>query len=271
MPSKTNKSITVHHSKTTTTKSTSSKTTKQKNDISNVSFKDINGDYILGNYGGFKVIIMKKNDYINATKICNDAVTKNGTKKEFRYWKQNSNTDDVIEEISKTTGISTNDLMITVTGGKLLDVRGTYVHPMLITLMAHWISPKFAVKVSIWIEQWKKYSDENTVNYFDALSNLESYDHSNKEKLVQKKLQKKYGGEIEVPTKIGNIDLLTDDSIIEIKTYDNWKHAVGQIIMYSKFYPNKDKYICLFDANDKDVKMIKKLCSEDNINVLVYD
>jgi hypothetical protein len=130
------------------------------------------------------------------------------------------------------------------------------------------VSPKFAVKVGIWIEEWKKYSDKNLLDYYDALSDLEPFNHNNKKKLIQKKLHKKYGGQIEVTTQVGDIDLLTDDLLIEIKTYDNWKCALGQLIAYSTFYPNRDKCMYLFDIGDKDVKIIKKICNKENIKFM---
>jgi hypothetical protein len=46
----------------------SNKTIKDGNNIMNIVFKDINDDYAWGKYGDFKVIIMKENGYINATK-----------------------------------------------------------------------------------------------------------------------------------------------------------------------------------------------------------
>jgi hypothetical protein len=81
----TKKSKTIKYgSKTVKAKTPSNKILKKKNDIREISFKDINDVYSWGNYGDFKVIIMKENGYINATKICNDAKTKNGTRKRIQ-------------------------------------------------------------------------------------------------------------------------------------------------------------------------------------------
>ena len=76
----------------------------KKNDITNIIFKNINEEYSLGKFGDFNVIIMKENGYINATKLCNDAKTKNGTKKDFREWKKNSSTKELTKEISRSGG-----------------------------------------------------------------------------------------------------------------------------------------------------------------------
>src|SRR5271154_666725 len=113
-----------------------------------ISFKDINDDYGWGKYGDFKVIIMNENGYINATKICHDAKTKNGKRKEFRHWKESTNANLIMEEISIVVGARTDDLLIPITGGQIVVIRGTYAHPDLIPHIVSWASPSFAVRVS---------------------------------------------------------------------------------------------------------------------------
>ncbi len=239
-----------------------------KRDIRNISFKDINDDYSWGKYGDFKVIMMKSNGYINATKICNDAM-ENGSKKPFKNWKTNANTDALMNEISSYTGIpADNELSVCVTTSSknLTEIRGTYVHLLLLTPIAYWISPKFGAKISIWIEEWKKFSLDNTFNYYEALANLKYSANSNKESSIKKKLKKKYGGKTEVYTESGFIDLLTDELLIEIKSYDDWKCALGQLIAYSIDYPDKQKCMYLFDVNDRKTSHIKKICKKTILN-----
>ena len=236
----------------------------------NIKFKDINDKYSYGKYGDFKVIVMKKNGYINATKICNDAVTKNGTKKDFKEWKRISTAKEIMKEISSITGIAQEKLLISTTTGSN-ELRGTYAHPMLITNIAHWVSPQFACKISVWIEQWKKYSDDNTIEYYESLTNLVAHTNNGREKEIQQELQEKLGGIIEKPTKAGKIDLLTDNKLIEIKTYDNWKCALGQLNAYSTYYPQRKKYMYLFDVGNKDTSVIKKICRNYDIKIIIYD
>ena len=142
-----------------------SKTNSKKNNINNIIFKDINDDYSFGKYGDFKVIIMKENSYINATKICNDAKTKNGTRKEFRQWKENINANEIINEIVSSIGIPMDELLITPKNVSN-EIRGTYAHPDLIPHIASWASPQFAVSINKWfIDQIKnKYYILNMIN-----------------------------------------------------------------------------------------------------------
>nr|AEX63340.1 putative KilA-N domain-containing protein [Moumouvirus Monve] len=63
------KSKKISGSKTTKPVKKSNKLVKKKHDIRNISYKEINDEYSWGRYGTFKVIIMKENGYINATKL----------------------------------------------------------------------------------------------------------------------------------------------------------------------------------------------------------
>ena len=145
--------------------------------------------------------------------------------------------------------------------------RGSYVHPKLILHIAMWISPKFAIKVSEWLEQWKNYSKENNLSYWRALSSLEPYKNDNKEYLIKLELARELGGEIEVDTEVGDIDVVTHDSIIEIKKFKQWKHALGQILAYGETMPHKKKVVYLFDYEDdeNELDMVKHILKNYDI------
>ncbi|AKI79717.1 kila N-terminal domain N1R/P28 DNA binding protein [Acanthamoeba polyphaga mimivirus] len=233
------------------------------NDIRNIIIENINNEFARGKFGDFNVIIMKDNGFINATKLCKNAGS------DFYHWKETKKAKELINELEKYTKLDEKELLILITGGKKYEIRGTYVHPILITNIANWISSIFAMKVGIWIEEWKKYSNNNTLKYYKALSKLKNSGSNNKEKSIQFKLQKKYGGKIEVSTKYGKIDLLTSDKVIEIKSYCNWKHALGQVLAYGDVYFHKRKCICLFDIpDDVNTSVIKKLLDKYDVELL---
>jgi hypothetical protein len=144
------------------------------------------------------------------------------------------------------------------------------VHPELITHIAYWCSPKFAVKIGKWINEWRKFSDENEIRFYDALSNMEPSPNGQKEKEIQKMLHKKLGAEIEVETCVGRIDLLTNKCLIEIKNYHDWKSAVGQLLMYSYEYDHRKKVMYLFDVpgDHIDDKILKR-CQKNDISIKV--
>ncbi|UMZ08498.1 KilA N family protein [Acanthamoeba polyphaga mimivirus] len=112
------------------------------NDIRSIITNDINDKYANGIMGDIDVIVMKKNGYINATKLCENSG------KDFKNWTETKKAKKLIRELSSSTGISVELLAITITGGKLTEIRGTYVHPKLIIQIAAWCSAEYALKVS---------------------------------------------------------------------------------------------------------------------------
>lgn len=150
-----------------------------------------------------------------------------------------------------------------------INTRGTYVHPYLITYIASWCSIAFQIETSYWIEEWKLFSKRNESNYWKSVFTCPKDYSFQKEKEIQKILKKKYNAKTEVKTKNGYIDVLTKDKIIEIKECCNWKHALGQIMAYSIYYPKREKVIYLFNVNE-DLDEIKKTCLFYGVKVVVY-
>jgi len=231
--------------------------------VKHVCIVKINDDFSYGKYGEFCMIIKNSNGYMNATNLCKEAG------KEFFHWKANSISKEFIKETMLYLNMSIDELIITITGGQNTTIRGSYIHPLLITHVACWCGPNFALKVSIWIEEWKKYSMHNEMEYWNAMANIKASKNLTKEKQIQTRLQEKLGGTIEVKTISGKIDLLTETQLIEIKEYSNWKCAIGQLIAYSMEYPDKDKIMYLFDVPDDNImNHIKLICNNINIAVI---
>ncbi|AVL95262.1 putative KilA-N domain-containing protein [Moumouvirus australiensis] len=124
-------------------------------DISNIIFERINDEYFWGKYGDFEVI-MDSDRYINVTKLCSEAKTKNGKKKEFKHWKTTSEAKELIDEISSVVGIPTAEIFkIITTGSKhFTEIRGTYAHPQLVPHIASWASAKFGARVSVIVNEY---------------------------------------------------------------------------------------------------------------------
>jgi hypothetical protein len=116
--------------------------------ITDTIFERINDEYSYGQYAEFKVIIMKKNGYINATKLCKEH------NKRFDNWLQNINNKELINSINNIIaspgipGDAKLESIIIITGKLNSLTRGTYVHSLLIPHIASWISPQFAIKIS---------------------------------------------------------------------------------------------------------------------------
>jgi hypothetical protein len=62
---------------------------------------------------------------------------------------------------------------------------------------------------------------------------------------VQKSLQQREGGKVEVETPVGFIDLLTKDYVIEIKHVIDWKDGV-KVLAYAQYFPDRKPRIHIF-------------------------
>lgn len=72
------------------------------------------------------------------------------------------------------------------------------------------------------------------------------YQLNKAEKIIRDRLMSVIGGQPEVSTPVGRIDLLTDSEIIEVKRVADWKSAMRQVLAYASFYPQHIKRIHLF-------------------------
>ena len=65
-----------------------------------------------------------------------------------------------------------------------------------------------------------------------------------------------YRGRMEIKNKHGRIDILTPDTIIEIKEASKYKHAVGQLLAYKELYPNHKMLLILFGWREQLFKYL---------------
>ena len=141
------------------------------------------------------------------------------------------------------------------------------MHPRVATHLAQWISSEFAVQVTAWISEWRLLSQKNDQEYIRSLQDIKPDDKEyGVEKEIQGRLQVQLGGEIEVCTEFGYIDLLTKNELIEIKEASNWKHGVGQLLAYGVFYENHRLRLHLF-GTDYVSDSIIDFCRTYNIYV----
>ena len=89
------------------------------------------------------------------------------------------------------------------------------------------------------------------------------------EKYYQRKLEELLGGG-HAKTKYGEIDILTETTIYEIKAWKSYKNALGQLLFYAKDYPGKQLAKIFFGRCDLSQKKKKELLEDlrtDNIDV----
>ena len=206
-----------------------------------------------------KDIIRESDGFINATQMC-----KVGGKL-FADWKRMDSTKELIKFLSLKLNIPIEKIIDTTPGR----YGGSWIHPRLGLCLAQWLSVKFMLEVSEWIDEWKNISEINSKKYIFSLENIEpDNDKSCVEKDIQIRLHKELGGEMEVHTNFGYIDLLTETELIEIKVGNNWKHGLGQLLAYRKFYLNHKLRLHLFGIEEQND--ISDWCKEYNVSV-TYD
>ncbi|UOX38656.1 KilA N domain protein [Finch poxvirus] len=124
-------------------------------DFSYLVTREIDERFCYIKYDTFELIMMKDNNYINATKLC-----KLGGKN-LKHWLENKQSKDLIKELEDINSVckpfpagrnsSQLEIIITVSdegkNDKKYEVAGSYVHQDPLPHIASWISPSFAIKV----------------------------------------------------------------------------------------------------------------------------
>jgi hypothetical protein len=128
--------------------------------LQELAFEVIDATYARGRYADLEIILMRSNGYVNATKLCALGA------KQFKHWLENAHSKDLVATVERelpsagnpADGLSTRRTLkaekvghkstILIKGGARIEVRGTYVHPLLVPHVACWVSCEFAVKVS---------------------------------------------------------------------------------------------------------------------------
>jgi hypothetical protein len=87
------------------------------------------------------------------------------------------------------------------------------------------------------------------------------------ERIVRDWLHLELGGQIEAPTPYGPIDLLTDDSVIEVKAIENWKDAIGHVLVKGLKHQNHAPCLMLFGDKIRNLQQIRECCEEFGIIV----
>lgn len=75
---------------------------------------------------------------------------------------------------------------------------------------------------------------------------------------------------VEVPCASGRIDILTPEQVIEVKHVRNYKHALGQVLSYIQYFPNKKPRLHLFDEAKIDAAFRQQIldeCQRFNVSV----
>ncbi|AQN67947.1 putative kilA-n domain protein [Saudi moumouvirus] len=262
------------------------------NDLRNVIYEDINDKFSYGKLGDFNIVMMKKNGYVNATNLCKNI------KKEFYHWKENKNSKELIKELISSPDYPGDEPIITITGGKITKIRGTYVHPELIIHIASWCSPKYALKVSkivIEYHSMEMIEERNRLlKIKDGMINRLSKKLDRQNNKIDELLQKneKMDNRIKRLVKkndeiyninqdmLGKIDVISNDRVVKGKTSDNHMFVIvknnddpdeyeddEELYEYSAFRLMKKSYKIRMSEHlerHPNMEIILKICHSPN-------
>lgn len=168
-------------------------------------------------------------------------------KKELSHWTALQNSKSFMHKIATKHGLEIDDVYYIATSLPP-DLSGTYVHHDIAVHIFAWGSKEFASHLSDIVNEWKKV-EGNEARYYSFIDDMKrDLDcNDNAEAQVRDRLAKKLKGEIEVKCPAGRIDIVTAKEIIEVKKYNNWTNAIGQIAQYWIYNKDKRPRIHIFD------------------------
>ena len=140
-------------------------------DLHKLTIRTLSDDrFCIINYDGFELLVMKYNNYVNATKMCNL------DNKRYEHWSRNKGSEELIEEVFiRLNGFSSTHIWANQSNNTIYEpvqailgsneIKGTYVHQLLVPHILSWLSPKFAIRVSEIINKYLV--DEKDRKIFD--------------------------------------------------------------------------------------------------------
>jgi hypothetical protein len=242
-------------------------TPKNNNNLKNNNLKKmyggVNSDWDLKTLGTAPVRIKKANGYISANDLCR------ACNRRFGDYSRLQVTEQFIETVRQQ--MPNEKLLITKLNGPNWN-RGTWVHPIIATHLAVWLSPRFASQVMFWIEEWRS---RNRRRYLNSLCNIEGEPVDMRESRIRNFLAMELNAKSEVPCEAGICDLLVPkESIYEIKYCIHWKDALGKILAYSACFRRVrlKKVIFLFgNFNNINVSFVRKVYRRHQVELRLFD
>lgn len=74
--------------------------------------------------------------------------------------------------------------------------------------------------------------------------------------------------EVSLPRRVGRIDILTPNEVIEVKEVKDWKHAVGQVIVYGNHFPGRKLRVHLFGSiHPRRLGTIERQCAAHGVTM----
>jgi hypothetical protein len=168
-----------------------------------------------GTYNGISIIVRDKDNYINATAMCNQFGRR------FRKIFENHAWQEYVEEFKKEYEVALNGTtyQYILRKGYNSDTQGTYIHPRLVNYVSIWASPKYAIKAGKimdsvtptsatpilsrvekslrqqFLDQMDTIEDKDSYVYRDLQANVDALDENDKFNIVLYEKSMKYSSD----------------------------------------------------------------------------
>jgi hypothetical protein len=139
------------------------------------------------------------------------------------------------------------------------------------------ISAEFAVKAMGWIKAWKAQHADHVTEWRHA---VETHIPDDTRCDLEKRVVDAFCAQVpnctrEVGVELGSqgyVDVLTDSHLYEVKTWRNWRHAVGQALCYGASFPTRQLVVVLFDTpgdrmGDVELAQVRTVCAKYEVDV----
>lgn len=129
-----------------------------------LSFSPINNAYSWGKFGEFNVVICLENGYINGSVLIEEGIKfENNLRKNLKKkllnknskvitdWFENTETIVLFDTVTSKFKINESELFFKIEGKQKRGeemLQGYFIHPILVNILAEWISPSYAIIVS---------------------------------------------------------------------------------------------------------------------------
>ncbi len=105
----------------------------------------------------------------------------------------------------------------------------------------------------------------------DGVFAIQARDRQANEIDIQQRFERECGIEKRLRCVVGVPDIVTDTLLLEIKSWQKWKNALGQIFAYAEYFPGREHRIHLFGKPpaDAQVAAIRAILTKHRIDMTV--
>jgi hypothetical protein len=128
----------------------------------------------------------------------------------------------------------------------------------------------FLASIGLLLPACENESTLPTVSPVTTAPNVAASERDKTERLACEWIARTLGGVLEFTLEAGRIDVLTESAVVEVKQAYNWKHALGQVLVYGSYFPRRIKMIVLVGNADRFIEIARRHCALLDVEVIDF-